>query len=483
MTVRTRFAPSPTGRLHLGNVRTAVFNWLFARHHGGAFLLRIEDTDVERNVERAEEALVDDLRWLGLDWDEGPGRGGPHAPYRQSERRARYWQVADELVSVGLAYPCFCTEEELEADREDVGEGSVLRYSGRCRRLGPAERAGLEAEGRPFAVRFAVPSDLDHIDVKDEIRGSISFPGSDITDFIIIRADGRPTYNFAVVVDDVDMEITHVIRGAGHLPNTPRQALIFDALGRDRPTFAHLPTVLSPAGGKLSKREGAASLDALRERGVPPEAVVNYLSLLGWSSPDEREVLTRDELVERISLDRVGASDTTWDPEKLRWVAHQHLAAMPLDDLVRSVEPFIDRERFPDAPRGGPRLRALVDALRSRLTALGEIDEHLARFCYPAPEHLEAARDRLRADPEAMRVLAAVESALRDVDSWDRESVERTVRAAGRSVSARGRALFHPLREAMMGRESGPDLAGIMTAVGPAGTLARLGRALAEGQV
>ncbi|MGD2068570.1 MAG: glutamate--tRNA ligase [Gemmatimonadota bacterium] len=483
MTVRTRFAPSPTGRLHLGNVRTAVFNWLFARHHGGAFLLRVEDTDVERNVERAEEALLEDLRWLGLDWDEGPDRGGPHAPYRQSQRRARYWQVADELVSVGLAYPCFCTEEELEKDREEVGEGSVLRYSGRCRHLGPAERSRLEGEGRPFAVRFAVPADLEHIDVEDEIRGSISFPVNDITDFVMIRTDGRPTYNFAVVVDDVDMEITHVIRGAGHLPNTPRQAVIFDALGRDRPAFAHLPTVLSPAGGKLSKREGAASLDALRERGVPPDAVVNYLSLLGWSSPDEREVLSRNELVERISLDRVGASDTTWDPEKLRWVAHQHLAAMPLDDLVRAVEPFIDRERFPDAPRGGPRLRVLVDTLRSRLTALGEIDEHLARFCYPTPEQLDAAGTRLRADPEARRVLVAVQDALRDLDPWDRQTVDQAVRAAGKSVSARGRGLFHPLREAMMGCESGPDLAGIIAAVGPGETQARLGRALAEGQV
>lgn len=477
--VRTRFAPSPTGSLHLGNVRIAVFNWLFARHHGGRFVLRIEDTDVERNVEEAEERMFTDLRWLGIEWDEGPDVGGPHGPYRQSERTDTYHRVARELVERGRAYPCYCTEDELAAMRVEVGEGAeVLRYSGRCRALSGSERRAFEEEGRSHSVRFALPDGLEEVEIEDEIRGSISFPASELDDFVILRSDGRPTYNFAVVVDDDAMEISHVIRGAGHLSNTPRQLLLFRAIGSDPPHFAHLPTVLSPGGGKLSKREGAAAVADLRKRGYVPEGVVNYLSLLGWSSPDGEEVLAAADLAERISLDRVGAADTVYDPDKLRWVSGQHLARMDLETLTRAVEPFVDRDR---CPLEGERLSWAVDALRTRLSALGEINEHL-HLLYPEPgTRLEATRQELREDPDARELLQALRRRLAKVEPWDPETVGQAVRGTGKELGVGGPALFHPVRRALSGSESGPDLGKVLAALGRPEVLARLDDTLAVG--
>lgn len=476
MGVRTRFAPSPTGRLHLGNVRAAAFNWLFARHHGGDFVLRVEDTDRERNVPGAEEALMEDLRWLGLHWDEGPDIGGPRGPYRQSERSRIYRDAADELVARGRAYPCYCTDAELEADVVETPGGAVVRYPGRCRGLTAEERRAREAEVRPRAIRFALPEGLDIVEIEDEVRGPIVFPANDLDDFVLLRRDGRPTYNFAVVVDDAGMAITHVIRGAGHLSNTPRQVLLFDALGWERPSFAHLPTVLAPGGGRLSKRTGAASLDELREAGYHPAAVVNYVSLLGWSSPDEREVLSRGELVERIGLERVGASDTAYDPDKLRWMSGRHIQAMESQELVEALGPFIDLERFPLTDKGLP---AAVEALRSRLSAFGDVDEHLATFFFPPDtDELRETRRGLAEDPGAAAVLRAVAAALRSLPGWEAEALGRAVRDAGRAVEARGAALFHPVREALTGAASGPDLGLVMEGLGRREVLERLDRVL-----
>ncbi|HZD03724.1 MAG TPA: glutamate--tRNA ligase, partial [Longimicrobiales bacterium] len=375
------------------------------------------------------------------------------------------------LVAEERAYPCYCTDEELAADLQSTPGGEVAHYPGRCRSLTRRERDAREREGRKAAVRFRMP-DLEVIEVTDEIRGSITFPSSDFDDFILLRRDGRPTYNFAVVVDDALMEITHVIRGAGHLSNTPRQALLFDALDRRRPHFVHLPTVLAPEGGKLSKRSGSASLDALREAGYHPEGVVNYLSLLGWSSPDEREILGRLELVERIGLDRVGARDTTYDPEKLRWMSGQYLQAMDPDDLVRAVEPFVDRRRFPLSEEG---LRAAVSALRSRLSTFADIVPHLETHLFPAegPE-LRKARREVGDDPRARRVLEAVARTLQAQRAWDAETLDRALREAGREISEEGPGLFHPVRKALTGRESGPALGALMAALGRDQVLARL---------
>lgn len=481
MTVRTRFAPSPTGRLHLGNVRTAAFNWLFARHHGGAFVVRVEDTDVARNVEGGEEGILDDLRWLGLEWDEGPDVGGPYGPYRQSERDAVYARTADRLLEAGRAYRCYCTGEELRARALEGKEGrEVMRYDGRCRTLDAGERRALEDQGRSAVLRFAVPEGIEEVEIEDEVFGPISFPINDIDDFVIRRADGRATYNFAVVADDLEMEITHVIRGVGHLSNTPKQALLFDALGAPRPVFAHLPTVLGADGSKLSKRTGAMAVAELREAGYPPDGVLNYLSLLGWSHPDEEEILTRGDLVEAVDLDRIGRSDTQVDPEKLRWICGQHLAREELEELTAHVLPHLEA-----AGRAGSLVDppAVVAALRSRLSTYGDIGDHLPLLFPQEGPELEAVRMELRSDADATTTLEAVEARLAAVPSggWEAETAGRAVREAGGDAGARGRDLFHPVRKALFGTEQGPDLGMSLAALGREETLRRLRRTLEGG--
>jgi glutamyl-tRNA synthetase len=456
-------------------VRAAAFNWLLARRHGGEFLLRIEDTDTERNVAGGEEAIAEDLRWLGLDWDEGPDIGGPHGPYRQSERDDIYAQALRRLLESGHGYPCFCSQEDLSEEAEDHGEGrTAQRYSGKCRVLDPEEASRRVASGEPHVIRFAVPEGLASIEVKDEIFGSITTPTSDIDDFVLRRTDGRVTYNFAVVVDDVDMRITHVVRGVGHLSNTPKQALLFDALGARRPAFAHLPTVLGDDGRKLSKRQGAAAVADLRAQGFPADAVLNYLSLLGWSHPEEREVLTREELVAAISLDRVGRSDTQLDAEKLRWVSSQHLAKESLADLASHVRPFVSSARYPAASSN---LEGAVDTLRTRLATYGDIDEHLG-LLYPEASVTGPRRAELGRNSEARKVLSSVREALADSEQWTAEALDKTVRAAGAAVDAKGAALFHPVREVLIGSEKGPDLGKILVAVGREDALSRFDEAL-----
>lgn len=471
MTVRTRFAPSPTGRLHLGNVRAAAFNWLFARRHGGAFIVRIEDTDVERNVAGGEEAILEDLRWLGLDWDEGPDVGGPHGAYRQSGRDPVYARAVDALLAWGRAYPCFCGEADLSSEVGKEGR-EVKHYLGTCRRLSEEERDRRAADGPPPVIRFAVPEGIEAVEIVDEVFGAISFPISDIDDFVIRRSDGRVTYNFAVVVDDVDMEISHVIRGVGHLSNTPKQALLFDALERPRPTFAHLPTVLGPDGRKLSKREGAASVAQLRSEGYPPDAVLNYLSLLGWSHPEGREILRRDELVASVDLDRVGRTDTQMDPEKLLWVSSQHLATEPIETLADHVAPFRDDASFGMAAARWPQV---VEALRTRLATYADINTHLP-LLFGGLERGREAIEALSAYPDAPRVLDAVARAVAAADPWEEEALSAAVRRAGAEAGAKGTALFHPVRIALIGSEKGPDLGKILAALGPDETVARLHR-------
>lgn len=469
--VRTRFAPSPTGALHLGNLRVAAFNHLFARRHRGAFVLRVEDTDVERTVPGSLERIRDDLRWAGLEWDEGPDVGGRYGPYRQSQRLAEYRAAAFRLVEEGSAYLCFCEEGDEVQRRGRIGGGCP----GGCRDLS-AETAGERAEaGAPRVVRFAVPEGV--VEVIDEIRGSISVGHQDISDFILLRADDRPTYNFAVVVDDAAMEISHVLRGAGHLSNTPRQALLFDAMGVPRPVFAHLPTVLSPTGGKLSKREGAAGVGELRARGYHPDGVVNYLSLLGWSPGDDREVMSREELIREMDLGRVGASDTTYDPEKLLWMSGRHIAGMSLEDLTDAVRPWIDRDRF---SLEAERLETAIAAIRTRLSTFGEVNDHL-ELLLPGDEALSRGLAELAKEgAEARRVLEAVRKRLEAVETWTEEPASAAVREAGREVGARGKALFHPIRLALTGAGDGPELGKILVVQGRDGVLKRLTETLRE---
>jgi nondiscriminating glutamyl-tRNA synthetase len=348
--VRVRFAPSPTGSLHVGNARTALFNWLFARHSGGALVLRIEDTDVERSEARFEEQLRKDLEWLELDWDEGPDIGGPFGPYRQSERLAIYKEYATELIDAGHAYFCFCTPEELEADRQAaMKEGRQPRYSGRCRKRPREEAARKVAEGIPAAIRLKIIEGV--FTWHDLVHGPTSFSSEVIGDPILVRSDGHPAYNYAVVIDDHLMEITHVIRGDDHISNTPRQLATYSALGWKPPEFAHLSTILGADRTRLSKRHGATSLENFREMGILPEALRNYLALLGWSASDGvTEILTDKELIAQFSLDRITKSPAVFDQEKLNWLNRHYLInsspEVLLDYLRKRTRAFFISEEY-----------------------------------------------------------------------------------------------------------------------------------------
>jgi nondiscriminating glutamyl-tRNA synthetase len=475
--VRTRFAPSPTGSLHLGNARIAALNWLFTQRHQGTFVLRIEDTDLERNVAGSESEMLEDLRWLGLEWDEGPGvegpaEEGPHAPYRQSDRGALYRKWAEHLVGGGLAFPCYCTTEALEARRnEAIARGEPVRYDGACRRLSQDERLRHEREGHRPALRFHVPPE-GVVVVEDAVRGRIEFQASEIGDFIILRSDGLPTYNFAVVVDDLDMEISHVIRGVGHLSNTARQILLYRAFGAEVPVFAHVPMVLGPDRQKLSKRHGAASLADYRREGYHPDALVNYLSLLSWSSASGEEFLPRAQLINEISLERVGVADVVFDPAKLRWLSSKHIERMSLEELTAAVIPFIDRERYPIADEAVP---AILEAVRSHLAVFADINEHLDPFTANFDAVQQAARDALRADPRAGEILAAAARHLEALDPWEESGLGAAIREAGREVGAGGRALFEPLRIALTGETHGPPLMAVLAVLGRAAALRLLG--------
>jgi nondiscriminating glutamyl-tRNA synthetase len=459
--------------LHLGNARIAALNWLFARRHQGAFVLRIEDTDLERNVPGSEAAILEDLRWLGLEWDEGPGvegpaEEGPHGPYRQSDRGALYRERAERLVSAGLAFPCYCTAETLEARRnEAIARGEPVRYDGACRRLSPDDRLRLEREGHRPALRFHVPPE-GRVVVEDEVRGRVEFQAAEIGDFIIIRSDGLPTYNFAVVVDDIDMKITHVIRGVGHLSNTARQILLYQAFAAAVPRFAHVPIVLGPDRQKLSKRHGAASLADYRLEGYHPDALVNYLSLLSWSSASGDEFLTRQRLINEISLERVGVADVVFDPAKLRWLSARHIEQMSLEELTAAVSPFIDRERFPIPEVALP---IILEAVRSHLSTFAEINEHLDPFIPTFDDAHSAARSALHDNTRAGEILAAVAGRLAALESWETTAIGTSLRDAGKDVGVGGRALFEPLRIALTGQQHGPPLPAVIAVLGRTDTL------------
>src|SRR5262245_59599727 len=350
--MRVRFAPSPTGQLHVGNARTALFNWLLARGQQGTFILRIEDTDVERSTTDSEAAILRDLRWLGLDWDEGPECGGTHGPYRSSERLHLYAEHAQRLLTSGRAYYCFCSKEKLEAERKQaVAEGKPAVYAGTCRGRSQADVDRRRAAGEPAAIRFRVPPDRDVV-FADSVRGEVRFHTDVIGDPVIVRADGGAAYNFAVVVDDALMGVTQVIRGEDHISNTPRQILLYEALGFAAPAFAHLSLVMGPDHTPLSKRHGATSVAEFRSKGFLPEALVNYLALIGWSPGHDQELLPVKELARRFSLDAVILSAGVFDEEKLAWVNRHYLKEAPPSRLAELAIPFFQSSGVAMTPSG-----------------------------------------------------------------------------------------------------------------------------------
>ncbi len=463
MSVRVRFAPSPTGLLHIGNVRTALFNWLFARHSGGAFVLRIEDTDVERSERHFEEQLQRDLEWLGLTWDEGVGVGGAYGPYRQTERFEIYGQVALQLLDSGAAYRCFCSEEALHRVRkEQLAAGQSPRYSGRCRNLDPAESASRVASGEKAVLRFRVEE--GRISFSDLVFGDLSINSMEVGDFILLRSDGSAQYNFAVVVDDLLMKITHVIRGEGHISNTHRQMLLYGALGEAPPRFAHLSTILGADGAKLSKRHGATSLQEFCRQGYLADSLVNYLALLGWTPEDDGlELLDPAQLITHFRLDRVHKTPAIFDENKLKWVNRHYLGKLEPRELVTLVVPHLVARAWiaPPLPPGAETwLENLVFSLRKYLDR-GEDIVAASRAIFdfdPERDLTEEELAFLRPRDSAQEVVMELRRQLAQVDELNEATLARVLARVKEQTGAKGKALFHPVRLALTGMKSGPDL-------------------------
>ena len=471
---RVRFAPSPTGDLHVGNARTALFNWLYARRHRGVFVLRIEDTDVARSSAEHEEHLMDELRWLGLGWDEGVGEGGAGGPYRQSERLSLYQGRAEDLIVRGLAYPCFCSQQLLEDERAAQREaGRVSLYSGRCRRIPKDEAVRRRRAGEPAAVRFnvgAVAGDETSVAFEDLVHGEVRFPLSQIGDFVILRRDGWPSYNFAVVVDDALMTISHVIRGDDHLSNTPRQVLVYRALGVDTlPRFAHLPLIAGPGGAPLSKREGAVSVAWFREEGYPPEALMNYLALLGWSPPGGQDLLTQEELVAQFEFARVSRAPAIFDRVKLDSLAARHMSRMPPDRLASLAAEQLLKAGFlvGEIPPG---ILAWVGRLAllyaERLPKMSDLPVQSA-FLF------EFSAEKSLSDPEVTGTLldtkarAVIEALVRrlEPEPLDARRFQSLAEEVRRETGAKGRDLYHPIRVALTGASSGPEMVKLLPVI------------------
>uniref|UniRef100_A0A832MLU4 Glutamate--tRNA ligase n=1 Tax=Eiseniibacteriota bacterium TaxID=2212470 RepID=A0A832MLU4_UNCEI len=480
MNVRVRFAPSPSGHLHVGGARTALFNYLFARSRAGVFVLRIEDTDAARSTDESVRGILDSLRWLGLTWDEGPGVGGPHAPYAQAQRRALYDAAARRLREIGAAYPCYCTADELAARREKLAaRGEDSRYDGRCRALDDAARARLASEGRAPALRFATPASGE-VAWDDVVRGRVVFQAGVLDDFVLVRSDGLPTYNFACVVDDHDMEITHVVRGDDHISNTPRQILLYRAFGWAPPVFAHVPMILGADGSRLSKRHGATSVEAFRDLGILPGAMVNFLALLGWSYDGQREIFSLAELERVFTLERVGTNPAVFSLEKLEWMNGQHLRQLDAGHRQRLVEEFL-AARGRDLSGRPPEWRALfVRALGERLRTLADAERYGAFALDETLDMDEAAWAGVRARPEAGPHLAALADALAALPSFDLERVEQATRGRAAELGMKAGELIGLARVALTGRTFSPGIFEVMALLGRERTVERLRAAAAR---
>ena len=470
--VRVRFAPSPTGHLHVGGARTAIFNWLFARHHNGRFIIRVEDTDVVRSTRESEQMVLDDLRWLGLNWDEGPEVGGPHASYRQSERTALYHVAAGELLASGLAYRCFCEEAELERKRQEAeANGRPPHYDLTCYRLSREEVEEKVANGIPSVVRFHVPHDGDHtavpfdgdVTIDDLIRGEITWKKESLGDFIVIRSDGMPTYNFSVVIDDHEMEISHVIRAEEHLTNTQRQVLIYRAMGWTAPQFAHVSLVLGPDRSKLSKRHGATSVASYAEEGFLPEAMFNYLTLLGWSSAEGKEMFSREYAVEHFSLDRVNAAAAVFDRQKFEWLNGQYIHHSAPGYLFDLLVPNLVALGWLAADTLEARgwFEETLSLVRTAATRLHDLIPAM-QFLFEFDVHsvLEQEENRaLFADPSAADVVAALVEDLREHGGpADADGLQSMITRLKEKTGQKGKKLFMPVRVALTGSPHGPEL-------------------------
>jgi glutamyl-tRNA synthetase len=457
--IRVRFAPSPTGYLHIGGARTALFNWLFARRQGGTFVLRIEDTDAERSSWEMVSGIVDGMRWLGLDWDEGPDIGGPHSPYFQSERLEKYRAAAAQLVAGGRAYYCYCTGESLRHKRaaaESTGGGWI--YDRTCCALSAEEIAKREAAGVPRAVRFKVPEGTTTF--ADLVHGPIEFPNAVIEDFVVLRSDAQPTYHLSVVVDDIDMRMTHVIRGDDHISNTPKQVLLYQAFGSMPPAFAHVPLILGPDKKRLSKRHGATSVMEYQRLGYLPEAMVNFLALLGWSPGGDQELFTRDELISKFALEGISGGNAVFNPEKLDWVNQQFLQRMPPEAVAARVEPFLRAEglwtdTFSSTRRAW--FLALIALFKPRIRKLDQFANEARPLLTDDFVHDPAAVEK-HLKPEILEPLEELARIFEQLDSFAAPQLEATLRSLAEARGLKPAGLIHATRVAVTGRATSPGL-------------------------
>ena len=485
--VRVRFAPSPTGKLHIGGARTAIYNWAFARANGGTFILRIDDTDPTRSTDENTQVILRAMRWLGLDWDEGPEVGGDYGPYFQTERLDVYRDAARRLVDEGRAYYCFCTPEKLEADRKAAQErhDPFQGYQRTCRDIDPAEAQRRVDEGEPYTIRIKVPQDRGDVVVHDAVHGDVTFNARELDDFIIFRSDGTPTYNFATVVDDADMGITHILRGDDHLSNTPRQVMVYEALGAPVPVFAHISMILGADGKKLSKRHGATSVEEYRDAGYLSDAFVNYLALLGWALDGETTIVPRDVLASRFSLDHVSKNPATFDPEKLDWVNGQYLQAM--DDATFSSEVLMPQLvaaglEADGAPAHDSAWYDLLSSLLKPRTTLAPQVVEKARFLYEGDEVTfdEKSVSKNIAKEGVSACLEAAREALQaiDADAWRADAIDAALEELPERLGVGKRKVFQAVRVAECGNQVSPPLGASMELLGRDASLARLTRAM-----
>ncbi|MFB6347573.1 MAG: glutamate--tRNA ligase [bacterium] len=470
-TVRTRFAPSPTGGLHVGGARTALFNWLFTRHRDGDFILRIEDTDFDRSAEKYVDQIVEAMKWLGLDWDEGPGVGGPHAPYHQSERLEHYHDAIERLKKKDKIYKCYCTKEELDKQRQRQRDrGESPRYSGRCRDLDPEKEQQFKDEGREFTYRYKIPR--EPVTVNDIAKGEVNFPPDQVGDFIIIKSNGSPSYNFAVVVDDHKMDITHVIRGDDHLSNTPRQLYLYDAFGWEPPKWCHLAMILGEDGDRLSKRHGATHVDKYREKGFLPEAMINAIALLGWSPPDGVEWKSVEELIQSFELDTVSKSASRFDLDKFKHLNGKHLRDLPADEIIERLRPDFMPEDLRDDDREN--LDEIIENLRDHLNQLTDFRELYETFVNDPIEPSDKAIEWLADQKNGLHYVETFRDHIASAHDFSLESVKSLIGETREEVDGSGRDFYLPLRIAITGRMEGPEFHELMPALGKERCLNRI---------